>query len=154
MGIAPHPTRPHRGEVLKKNRHTVTGFPHILVKVSSIKIWVLRPLDVQHFTHHVSTRTHISSKPEIIYDLTAKDAKIYAKCAKRSFWSIKIGVFSIKILRRSPIYVSFYLINPLIVRAWACRKMVRFFGGLTHSVFCSTVPYCAKFCEVQCFLCA
>ena len=41
MGIAPHPARPHRGEVLKKNRHTITGFPHIFFVELNAKISVL-----------------------------------------------------------------------------------------------------------------
>ena len=44
--------------------------------------------------------------------LTAMNAEIFAKCAMRNFWSIKIGVLSIKTLRRSPLNVSFYPTEP------------------------------------------
>ncbi len=49
---------------------------------------------------------------KVVECLTAKNTKIYAKFAMRNFWSIKIGVLSIKTLMRSPITVSFCPTEP------------------------------------------
>ncbi len=64
---------------------------------------------------------HVSLVPELVEGLTAKDAKIYAKFAKRFF-----VVLSIKTSRRSPLNVSFCPPEPTYGRSLSLSKVQSF----------------------------